>query len=159
MENDTLVSMNMFGFTPSFLQELAARFPTFLEKDMPLNPAKKECLLPTTVSDLLGEGKAEITVLSSADKWYGVTYAADKPLVVAALKEAANVEGILADPAMFAAVTGYGDHAINYVVRVWTTTADYWTVHFDLLEGVKKAFADNNITIPFPQMDVHIDKN
>ena len=83
---DTLVSMNMFGFTPSLLRELAARFPKFLEKEMPLNPAKKEFLLPVTVSDLLGEGKAEVNVLSSTDKWYGVTYAADKPLVVAAIR-------------------------------------------------------------------------
>ena len=83
---DTLVSMNMFGFTPSFLKELADRFPAFLANEMPKNPAKKEFLLPTTVSDLLGEGKAQIKVLSSADKWYGVTYAADKPLVVAAIK-------------------------------------------------------------------------
>jgi len=83
---DTLVSMNMFGFTPGFLQELADRFPIFLAEDMPKNPAKKEFLLPTTVSDLLHDGKAQIRVLSSADKWYGVTYAADKPLVVAAIK-------------------------------------------------------------------------
>ena len=84
---DTPVSMNMFGFTPVFLQELEARFPVFLEKEMPENPAKKEFLLPMTVGELLKEGKASVKVLSSADKWYGVTYAADKPLVVAALKE------------------------------------------------------------------------
>ena len=83
---DTLVSMNMFGFTPSFLTELAKKFPLFLEKEMPLNPAKKEFLLPVSASELLEAGKASIKVLSSADKWFGVTYAADKPLVVAALK-------------------------------------------------------------------------
>ena len=84
---DTPVSMNMFGFTPSLLKELAARFPVFLEKEMPLNPAKKEFLLPMTVGELLKEGKACVKVLSSADRWYGVTYAADKPLVMAAIKE------------------------------------------------------------------------
>ena len=83
---DTLVSMNMFGFTPSFLKELEARFLMFLAEEMPKNPAKKEFLLPATASDLLRSGKAEIKMLSSADKWYGVTYAADKPLVVAAIK-------------------------------------------------------------------------
>ena len=83
---ETLVSMNMWGFTPGFLEELAAKFPVFLEKEMPLNPAKKEFLLPMTVSELLEAGKATVKVLSSADKWYGVTYAADKPQVVAALK-------------------------------------------------------------------------
>ena len=84
---DTLVSMNMWGFTPSFLQALADGFPVFLKEEMPMNPAKKEYLLPTIVSQLLEGGKATVKVLSSADKWYGVTYAADKPMVVAALKE------------------------------------------------------------------------
>ena len=84
---ETLVSMNMFGFTPSFLKELEAGFPKFLAEEMPLNPAKKEYLLPVSASRLLEAGKANIKVLSSADKWFGVTYAADKPLVVAALKK------------------------------------------------------------------------
>ena len=84
---ETPVSMNMFGFTPVFLQELEARFPAFLEKELPENPMKKEFLLPMTVGELLKEGKANVKVLATADKWYGVTYAADKPIVVAALKE------------------------------------------------------------------------
>ena len=83
---DTLVSMNMFGFTPVFLEELEAKFPRFLAEEMPQNPAKKEFLLPVAASDLLHAGKAKIRVLSSADKWYGVTYAADKPLVMAAIR-------------------------------------------------------------------------
>ena len=84
---DTLVSMNMFGFTPSLLEELAQGFPKFLAEELPDNPAKKEYLLPTIVNGMLHEGKARLKVLSSADKWYGVTYAADKPMVVAALKK------------------------------------------------------------------------
>ena len=86
LDPDTLVSMNMFGFTPSFLKELAKKFPEFLEKEMPQNPAKKEFLLPQAASELLTAGQATIRMLSSADRWYGVTYAADKPLVVSALK-------------------------------------------------------------------------
>ena len=84
---ETPVSMNMFGFTPVFLQELENRFPAFLDNELPENPMKKEFLLPMTVGELLKEGKANVKVLSTADKWYGVTYAADKPLIVAALKE------------------------------------------------------------------------
>ena len=87
LTEDTLVSMNLFGFTPSLLDELADGFPKFLEEEVPANPAKKEYLLPTIVNQLLHEGKAQLKVLSSADRWYGVTYAADKPMVVAALKE------------------------------------------------------------------------
>ncbi len=80
------VSMNFWGFTPSFLKEVEARFPEFLAKDVPNNPAKAEYFLPRTVNELLSENKATVKVLHSADRWFGVTYAADKPMVVAALK-------------------------------------------------------------------------
>jgi hypothetical protein len=82
---DTVVSMNMFGFTPSFLAELKAGFPAFLAQQLPANPMKAEYLLPRSVDALLKHGKATVRVLQSADRWYGVTYAADKPLVVSAL--------------------------------------------------------------------------
>lgn len=84
---DTPVSMNMWGYTPSFLKEIEARFPGFLKEDVAKNPAKAEFFLPMTVGALLREDKATVKVLRSADKWYGVTYAADKPVVVAALKK------------------------------------------------------------------------
>ena len=83
---DVPVSMNMWGFTPSFMAELAVRFPEFLAKQMPQNPAKAEFFLPSAVTALLEESKATVRVLSTQEKWYGVTYAADKPQVMAALK-------------------------------------------------------------------------
>ncbi len=83
---DAPVSMNMWGYTPSFMAEIESRFPAFLETEVPKNPAKAEFFLPKTVAALLKEGKATVKVLRSADKWYGVTYAADKPRVVAALR-------------------------------------------------------------------------
>ena len=83
---DTPVSMNMWGYLPSFIDEIEARFPAFLANDVPKNPAKAEFFLPVTVGALLAENKATVKVLRSADKWYGVTYAADKPQVVAALQ-------------------------------------------------------------------------
>ena len=79
--------MNMWGYTSSFLAEIEARFPAFLDATLSGNSAKAEFFLPSTVSQLLGENKATVKVLTSPDKWYGVTYAADKPVVVAALKE------------------------------------------------------------------------
>lgn len=83
---DTLVSMNMWGFTSSFLSELKQRFPVFLSTLVVSNPLKAEMYLPSTVGQLLQEGKVACTVLRTEDKWYGVTYAADKPMVIAALK-------------------------------------------------------------------------
>ena len=83
---ETTVSMNMWGYMPSFLAELEARFPAFLDKALAENPIKGEYFLPLEVDNLIREGKATVKVLTSPDKWYGVTYAADKPMVVAALK-------------------------------------------------------------------------
>ncbi len=83
---DTPVSMNLWGFTPSFLDEIVGRFLVFLKEQVPANPMKAEFYLPALVDYLLKQGKATVKVLRSADKWYGVTYAADKPVVVAALK-------------------------------------------------------------------------
>ena len=90
LDAKTNVSMNMWGFTPVVLEEIEKGFPEFLSVDVPKNPAKAEFFLPRTVSELLAADKATVKVLESADKWYGVTYAADKPQVVAALKAMAD---------------------------------------------------------------------
>ena len=84
---DTIVSMNMWGFTRSILGELKDRFPAFLDKGITENPMKCEYFLPAVVSDLLEEDRAAAAVLTSADKWYGVTYKEDKPVVVAAIRK------------------------------------------------------------------------
>lgn len=82
---DTTVSMNMWGFTRSILDEIKAGFPAFLEEGLKTNPMKCEYFLPAVVSRLLGEDRAAAAVLKSADKWYGVTYKEDKPVVVEAI--------------------------------------------------------------------------
>ena len=84
---DTIVSMNMWGFTKSILKEIKEGFPAFLDKGLMENPMKCEYFLPTVVSDLLGEERATVAVLKSADKWYGVTYKEDKPVVVEAIQK------------------------------------------------------------------------
>ncbi|EOS67701.1 sugar phosphate nucleotidyltransferase [Oscillibacter sp. 1-3] len=87
LAGDTIVSMNMWGFNRSFLDEAWKRFPAFLDKALAENPAKAEYFLPTVVSQLIDEGKARVKVLRSEDKWYGVTYREDKPAVMAAIAE------------------------------------------------------------------------
>ena len=83
---NSLVSMNMWGFTGGFMKELVKRFPVFLEKSIPENPLKCEYFLPFVVDELLQEKKAAVRVLTTQDKWYGVTYKEDKPVVVAAIQ-------------------------------------------------------------------------
>lgn len=87
LPDDTVVSMNLWGFGSSFLSELEQRFPVFLEAALVNNPVKAEYVLPTAIEEMLAEQKVVVKVLQSADRWFGVTYAADKPGVVKALKE------------------------------------------------------------------------
>lgn len=65
-------------------------------------------------------------------------------------------QNVLAEPAPFVAVSSLGDSSVNLVTRVWTQTAEYWDVHFYLVENVKKEFDKQGISIPFPQRDIHI---
>lgn len=82
----SIVSMNMWGFSASILKELQERFPVFLKENLERNPMKCEFFLPSVVGELLAEEKATVKVLKSMDKWYGVTYKEDKPVVVAAIQ-------------------------------------------------------------------------
>lgn len=86
LEEGTTVSMNFWGFTESFIREMEARFPAFLDKALVENPLKGEYFLPGVVDQLIKEDKATVKVLRSHDKWYGVTYKEDKQSVVDALQ-------------------------------------------------------------------------
>lgn len=80
------VSMNMWGFTPDFLDELESGFRTFLSEQKE-GDIKSEYLLPTIVDQLIKSGRANVSVLETTDKWFGVTYKEDKPVVVESIKK------------------------------------------------------------------------
>ena len=84
----------------------------------------------------------------------------DSPIadVKAALLEAAKVDGVLGDPAPFAAVTGYGESAISYTLRVWANSDDYWNVFFTINENVKAEFDKAGVEMTYPHVNVHIEK-
>ena len=65
-------------------------------------------------------------------------------------------ELVLADPEPFVRLAEHGQSSLNITARVWVKSDDYWTVHFDILEAVKKSFDENGIVIPYNQLDVHI---
>ncbi|MEG0109141.1 MAG: nucleotidyltransferase, partial [Lachnospiraceae bacterium] len=90
LPENSIVSMNMWGFTKSILEEVKAAFPLFLDRELKNNPQKCEYFLPMVVSDLLKANKATVSVLTSQDKWYGVTYKEDKPVVVEAIQNMKN---------------------------------------------------------------------
>ncbi|MDE6626403.1 MAG: nucleotidyltransferase [Lachnospiraceae bacterium] len=88
LRDDTLVSMNMWGLTPEFIDILQDKFVEFL-KNMNTEDLKAEYLLPTIIDDLLRQERVTVQVLPTADRWFGVTYAEDKDIVVKAFKQLA----------------------------------------------------------------------
>lgn len=98
--------------------------------------------------------------LRRVDLAFNVAYDSDDATVKALIHQVIDAQPqALKDPAPFVRVSDQADSALTYTVRIWCKNADYWTVYFDVLEGVKAAFDRNQITIPFPQMDIHISNN
>lgn len=86
------------------------------------------------------------------------SYEAPVERVLEALREAAQVDKVLEDPAPFAALMSYGESTINYTLRVWTKSEDYWTVYFAINEKVSKVFAQSGVEMTYPHLNVHLDK-
>ncbi len=87
LDPDSNVSMNMFGFTPQFIDRLQTGFEEFFKTTAKENPLKGEFLIPIYVGELLEKGEVSIKVLETRDKWFGVTYREDKPMVVEAFRD------------------------------------------------------------------------
>mgnify|MGYP003571999933 FL=1 len=93
------------------------------------------------------------------DMVFGIGYGDDIKKAKQILQQVLDQdERVLKDPAALVAVGELADSSVNFNVRPWVKSADYWSVKFDLTEKVKLAFDENKISIPFPQMDVHMDK-
>ncbi len=87
LHEDSIVSMNIWGFNPSFMDEAEKGFPAFLSEALETAPTKAEYFLPTLVSKLVEQGKARVKVLKTSDKWYGVTYKEDRHVVAEAMAQ------------------------------------------------------------------------
>ena len=97
----------------------------------------------------LGRRRMEITVSASYD--------APTEAVKAALSEAvAQFPQILPDPAPEIRLSGYGASGIDYLLRAWTSSGDYWDVYYRLLEAIRPAFARHGVEMPYSQLDVHL---
>lgn len=108
---------------------------------------------------------SEITDFSAGgtrriDLDFGVAYSSDTDEVRKALLKVANTnEKILQDPAPEVVMSEHSDSSLKFTLRAWIKTEDYWDVRFTTIENAKRAFDDAGIQIPFPQLDVHFDKN
>ena len=90
------------------------------------------------------------------DLVFGVSYSSDIEAVKRVIRETALENGlIIKEPEPFIGLSSYNDSAVEFTLRVWCKTEDYWTVYFDINERMKGAFDKNGIEIPFPQLDVH----
>ena len=90
---------------------------------------------------------------------FGIAYGDDYTKAKAVIARLLDADGrVLKDPAYFIALTSLGESSVNIVVRAWVNAGDYWGVYFDMNEKVYKTFAEENLNIPFPQLDVHFDK-
>jgi len=93
------------------------------------------------------------------DLTIGVSYSSDLKLTKKVIQEALEKdERILKDHDITIGVVALADSSVNFVVRPWCKTADYWDVYFDSNQAIKEALDANGIEIPFPQMDVHLNK-
>jgi len=93
------------------------------------------------------------------DHVFGIGYDDDLKLAKETLIEIMEADDrVLTEPAPFVAVSELGDSSVNFTFRAWVNTADYWDVYFEMLEKVKLTFDEKGISIPYPQMDVHMNK-
>ena len=114
-------------------------------------PNKSAWGSPIVNYSALGKRRVDLTV--------GISYGSDiAKAIEIATRTVSAIPGVLAEPALRVAPSSLDDSAVTLVVRPWVNAADYWTVHAAALKAVKEAFDREGISIPFPQLDVHVDK-
>ena len=110
-------------------------------------------LMNSTVTNASAEETRRVDFTFSAN--YGCDVEKVKKIL---LEVAASEEKVFTDPAPFCRLSEHGASSLDFVLRVWCNSGDYWDVNFNIKEKVVKAFEENGIEIPFPQLDVHLDK-
>lgn len=124
-----------------------------------ITPDNREIIVPNSAiyGDVITNFSARET--RRVDMTFGISYSDDiskaKEVMMSVIS---SHEKSLADPAPLVAVSELADSSVNFTVRVWCKKEDYWTVFFDCQEKVKAALEGAGISIPFPQMDVHMEK-
>ena len=124
-----------------------------------LTPDNRRVLIP---NGPLSEGNI-INITAEAtrrlDLVFGISYGDDMSKAAGILKSVVAVDDrIHEEPEPMVAVSELGDSSVNFTVRVWCNTSEYWNIYFDIHQKVKEAFDKNGISIPFPQTDVHLFK-
>lgn len=120
-----------------------------------LTPDNQAILLPNktiTASSVCNYSSEETRRL---DFKFTASYDAPTDTVKEALLEAVDIPQVMEEPAPFIKLSGYGDSAIEYTVRVWVKSSDYWDAHFEIMERVRQSFDKRNVEMTYPHLNVH----
>ena len=134
------------------VQEIGIAYTKLITPDNKLVQIPNGTVVANDITNFSCTGTRRVDINVSA------SYDAPVEKVMAALEKAGNVEGILADQPIFTNVAAYGDHAIEYVIRVWCPTEIYWDVHKAVTLNIKKVFDQEGIQMTYPHLNVHIEK-
>ena len=134
------------------VQEITMTYTKLLTVDNKVASIPNNAVVSAQIVNFTVYGTRRVDVAVSA------AYTEDPEKVLAALREAGQVDKILTDPAPFAAVVNYGQSAIEYTLRVWCASDDYWDVLFAVNQNVKTVFAEKGVAMTYPHLNVHLDK-
>ena len=134
------------------VQEIGLTYTKLATGDNKLVSIPNSAVVAAQITNFTVTGKRRVDISVSA------SYDSAVEDVLDALREAAKVPTAMEDPAPFVAVDSYGDSAINYILRIWSTADDYWTTRFDANKKVKEIFDARGITMTYPHINVHLDK-
>ena len=134
------------------VQEIGLTYTKLATADNKIVSIPNSAVVATQIVNYTVSGTRRVQVIVSA------SYDAPVENVLAALREAGNVPTALQDPAPSAALLSYKESTIEYTLFVWCKAEDYWTTLFDANKNVKAVFAEKNITMTYPHLNVHLDK-
>ena len=134
------------------VQEISMTYTRLATPDNKIVSIPNNTVIASQITNYSVAGKRRVDISISA------AYSMAAQDVIDALIQAGTVEKVLPDPAPFAAVTGYGESAINYTLRLWVKSEDYWDVFFQVNQRIQQIFAENRIEMSYPHLNVHLDR-
>lgn len=140
------------GAMSGTVKEIGMTYTVLITPDNKIVSIPNSAVVAAQITNYSASGSRRVDFTVSA------SYDAPADTVLEALIEAGTVEKALTTPAPFAALTSYGDSAINYTLRVWVNTADYWDVFFQVNQRIGEKFAEHHVEMTYPHVNVHMQK-
>ena len=132
------------------VEEISMTYTRLATPDNKIISIPNNTVIASQITNYSVAGKRRVDISISA------AYSMAAQDVIDALIQAGSVEKVLPDPAPFAAVSGYGESAIDYTLRLWVKSEDYWDVFFQVNQRIQQVFAENHIEMSYPHVNVHL---